>query len=293
MAHVHQRLPQTTEAKAPAAESKSRMAPSPHPTRQPAWTHALGSQPALSLQPKLTVNQPGDQYEQEADHVAQQVMRTPVTPQLSHQTSMLQRDDKDKDKDSKTFSFDFHALPPQLQLRLGGLMLQANTSGTEFQFASSLVKYRLGYSYGSDLYLSSQSGGYGSRLGFNPSTSSLSLGLTQDKFRFNASVNPTTGAAGFGVGYGAPLLPMPGAALNKSVYGGAAGLSGMAGGLGGGFDPINFYKTQHDNIDSVMSAVKTLQPLADPKNAQFGAGLNFTYNPDTGVMFYAGLQWFF
>jgi uncharacterized protein DUF4157 len=33
----------------------------------------------LGIQPKLTVNEPGDQYEQEADRVADQVMRTPAT----------------------------------------------------------------------------------------------------------------------------------------------------------------------------------------------------------------------
>ena len=43
--------------------------------RQPAvWTRAL---PLLPLQAKLTVNQPGDIYEQEADRVAAQVMRMP------------------------------------------------------------------------------------------------------------------------------------------------------------------------------------------------------------------------
>ena len=31
----------------------------------------------LSIQPKLKINQPGDKYEQEADRVADQVMRMP------------------------------------------------------------------------------------------------------------------------------------------------------------------------------------------------------------------------
>lgn len=42
-------------------------------TRSPVWTNAL------PLQPKLTINQPGDQYEQEADRMAHQVMRTAST----------------------------------------------------------------------------------------------------------------------------------------------------------------------------------------------------------------------
>src|ERR1051325_11274047 len=39
-----------------------------------AWTRALDT---LPLQAKLTINQPGDMYEQQADQVAEQVMRMP------------------------------------------------------------------------------------------------------------------------------------------------------------------------------------------------------------------------
>ena len=37
--------------------------------------------PSITIQPKLTINTPGDSYEQEADHIAEQVMRMPG-PQL-------------------------------------------------------------------------------------------------------------------------------------------------------------------------------------------------------------------
>lgn len=48
-------------------------------TQQPAWTKALGDQPPVRLQAKLTVDQPGDVYEQEADQVADRVMRMPTS----------------------------------------------------------------------------------------------------------------------------------------------------------------------------------------------------------------------
>ena len=48
-----------------------------HLSRSPAWAHSRRS----ALQPKLTINQPGDAYEQEADRVADQVMRMPA-PQV-------------------------------------------------------------------------------------------------------------------------------------------------------------------------------------------------------------------
>src|SRR5947209_12047105 len=50
----------------------------------PAWAamaYGDGLPPGLMLQTKLTVSQPGDTYEQEADRISQQVMRMPE-PQL-------------------------------------------------------------------------------------------------------------------------------------------------------------------------------------------------------------------
>jgi len=65
---------QTRKSKAessPKAETKAAALPAVS-TRPPAWVNGL------PLQPKLTVNQPGDVYEQEADAVAEQVMRMPA-----------------------------------------------------------------------------------------------------------------------------------------------------------------------------------------------------------------------
>ncbi len=80
---MYQRPPQKK-----AAETKSAdVAPKPNQaasSRAPAWTNAQGNQPPLTLQPKLTVNQPGDENEDEADRVAAQVMRmaTPAVTQV-------------------------------------------------------------------------------------------------------------------------------------------------------------------------------------------------------------------
>jgi hypothetical protein len=53
-----------------------------HSTAAPSWERALGSAPVVELklpiQTKLTANQPGDAFEQEADRVADQVMRLPA-----------------------------------------------------------------------------------------------------------------------------------------------------------------------------------------------------------------------
>jgi len=77
---------QTTESKQPAEAARTAAAPEPQRTlHPPVLQRALGNQAMLrmlsrstpAIQTKLTINQPGDRHEQEADRVAEQVMRMP------------------------------------------------------------------------------------------------------------------------------------------------------------------------------------------------------------------------
>lgn len=69
-------------------------------TDQPVWTQALGDQPpatlhsAPGLQAKLEVSQPGDPTEQEADRVAEQVMRMPsqATPATQENDALMRKE---------------------------------------------------------------------------------------------------------------------------------------------------------------------------------------------------------
>src|SRR5690554_5456328 len=68
-----------------APEQAKVMNPAATSARLPAWIGVLASSPLLELddavlQPKLEINQPGDVYEQQADRVAEQVMRMPEPP---------------------------------------------------------------------------------------------------------------------------------------------------------------------------------------------------------------------
>jgi hypothetical protein len=45
------------------------------------------TEPVATVQPKLTIGEPNDQYEQEADHVAEQVMKMPAPPEDSRQST--------------------------------------------------------------------------------------------------------------------------------------------------------------------------------------------------------------
>jgi hypothetical protein len=207
----------------------------------------------------------------------------------------IQRDEEEASTESNEeseFEFDYNLLPPSLQFSLGQWMLEANTGQVALQFSQGLMRSRFGYNYGGNLTLGTQSPSSSFELGFNPHSPALSMSLTEDRFRFGANADLTTGGFGFNLGYGSKLLPMP-FDLAGPVYGGWGGASGILGDIGNMQDPLSFYQSHGDNIDAVMGAVKALQPLANEGNQGFGAGLRFTYNPQTGVLIHAGVQWMF
>ncbi|MEB2773760.1 DUF4157 domain-containing protein [Algoriphagus sp. D3-2-R+10] len=208
----------------------------------------------------------------------------------------IQRDDDETvspgPEEETEFEFDYDLLPPSIQFSLGQWMLEANTSQVALQFTQGLMRTRFGYNYGGNLTLGTGSPSGSTELGFNPHSPAMSFGLTQDRFRFGANADFTTGGFGFNLGYGSRLLPMP-FDLAGPVNAGWAGASGILGDIGNMQDPISFYQNHGDNIDEIMGAVKALQPLANEENQGFGVGLRFTYNPQTGALFHAGAQWMF
>lgn len=98
--------PTVRSAKSERRHSPTRSAPIPTLSNQ-----AMQRRLAQTIQPKLTVNQPGDAYEQEADRVADQVMRMPTggasiqtaSPQIQRLCSQceedLQRQSIDEDEE--------------------------------------------------------------------------------------------------------------------------------------------------------------------------------------------------
>ena len=220
----------------------------------------------------------------ELTHVVQQSSALHLSPSV-------QRDGGSNDS-SGAFSFSFDLLPPDLKLKLGVFMLRVNTGSTELSFTKDLMKTTLGYSYGGDLSLGSSGNGFSSNFGYNPSNSQVSLGLGYDKFKFNTSLNPATNSYGLNLNYGSPLLPMPGE-LGTTMNRGGAAVGNVMGSLGSFRDPISFYSQNSGDFKSIMGAVKAGTSIGDAKLGTFGAGLKFTYNPQTGMLIYGGLQWLF
>jgi Domain of unknown function (DUF4157) len=102
-----------------------------NPAQQPTWTEALGNQLPTDLQAKLTVGQPGDAYEQEADQVAEQVMRMSATS-MAMPSTLLEQEEVLISKGGETGSGGSQAvevMPPIVNSALssGGQLLDAGT----------------------------------------------------------------------------------------------------------------------------------------------------------------------
>jgi hypothetical protein len=199
---------------------------------------------------------------------------------------------RQENTETKWFSFDYKLLPPELKLRLGSVMLQANTGSSELSFTRDMVKTYMGYSYGSDLYMGGSNRGFNYRLGFNPSSRQTSLGLGYNKFGFSSSVNPEQKSFGLGLSYGAPLLPMP-ADLSAGYNRAESGTRDILESAGNLSNPLDWYSQHKDSVKSVMDAVETTSKIAKTEPGSFGAGLQFSYNPERGILIYGRLQWIF
>jgi hypothetical protein len=101
----------------------------------------LLGQEGLALQPKLAVNRPGDQYEQEADRISETVMRVPDTvvqrriepeeetlrarPLLGQILPVIQRQVEDEEKEEEAQGFEEPLLPRRIEEEKDEELLQA------------------------------------------------------------------------------------------------------------------------------------------------------------------------
>jgi Domain of unknown function (DUF4157)/Glutaminase len=133
----------SSSAPQPAKAPSKVVNPAGNSTQQPAWTHALGDKPPAGLQTKLTVSQPGDAYEQEADRVAEQVMRMPA-PGTAMPSIVPEQDESLMRKEGKASGAGGRAIegaPPIVNSALssGGQPLDAGTR--------TFMESRFGYNF--------------------------------------------------------------------------------------------------------------------------------------------------
>ncbi len=99
-----------------------------------------------TIQPKLTVNQPGDSYEQEADRLAEQVMRMPEP--ASAPSTLLQRQANEDEGEERLQAWASPGRTPQITPQLQTRIDSLRGGGQSLpQSARSFMEPRFGYDF--------------------------------------------------------------------------------------------------------------------------------------------------
>lgn len=188
----------------------------------------------------------------------------------------------------KGFDVDFKLLPPELQVKLWILALDADTSKVALSYKSGQFQTGLAYNYGGNAEASLRIQQFSAGLSLNPSSgdAGAKLGYTFRGFRFGATASFTDPSVGLNLGYGAPLLPMP-ADMAKTFYEGAGGLGSVMGDIQNApNDPLAWYKLHSNDVSTISKAVELGQKISKQKTglASFGANAQLKYAPTTGLL---------
>lgn len=195
------------------------------------------------------------------------------------------------DKESSDgFDIKFKLLMPELQLKLWTLALDADTSKVNLAYKPGLFTAGLAYNYGGAVEASFAVRKFSTKLGVDPSSSDVDLGLVYRGFKFKLSSNYSKPSLGVGFGYGAGLLPFP-QELSSTFMGAAGGIYNIAGSLGSiPNNPLAWYKLRSNDIDAIGKAVSAGQAIhkSGKSDDRFGVGFRVNYAPGSGLTIYGG-----
>jgi hypothetical protein len=200
--------------------------------------------------------------------------------------------------DSDFFDIKYSLLPPDLQMKLWVLSLDANTSRVNLVYSPGTFRTSLAYNYGGNLEASLGRYRLGDpliKVGFNPANQDLSAGLVFRGFNFGASANVTRRSLGFNLSYGRALLPFPDE-LGRVFNSANGGLVSVASDIRSApNNPLRWYNLHSNDIAAITKAVSTGQQIANSNKGsqRFGAALGVTHDPQTGLTIHLGAGVFF
>lgn len=195
----------------------------------------------------------------------------------------------------KKFDIDFKLIPPNLQMQLWVLGLDANTSRVNIAYKSGGFLTSLAYNYGGNIEAALSIRNVSTKVGVNPSSGAVDLGLVYRGFRFGTTADFTQSAFGFNFGYGATLLPFPWE-LSTTFNSAALGLQNMTSDISAAPDnPLAWYRLHSNDISAVGKAVSLGQQINKygDKSNRFGVGMRLNYAPQTGLTIYGGAMFMF
>lgn len=190
------------------------------------------------------------------------------------------------------FDIAFKALPPELQMKLWVLALDANTGKVALAYKPGSFVTSLTYNYGGNIEASlSIRRNFSTTVGVNPSNGNVDLGVVFQGFNFGTNANFTQKSVGLNLSYGSKLLPFP-SELSSIFDSAAGGLQSMTKDISAApNNPLAWYKIHSDDAATISKAVSTGQQIAKLGNTDsFGAGLRLNYDQKSGFTIYAGAQ---
>ncbi|MBK8184582.1 MAG: hypothetical protein IPK63_17575 [Candidatus Competibacteraceae bacterium] len=188
------------------------------------------------------------------------------------------------------FEINFKALPPKLQMQLWVLALDANTSKVNLVYRSGSFRTSLAYNYGGNVEAGLSIRRFSAKVGVDPGSGDLDLGLSFRGYNFGTSASVTRKSFGVGLSYGAALLPFP-QELATTFNAAGGGLQSMASDISAAPDnPLAWYKLHSNDATAISNAINLGQKIASAGDKRFGAGLRLNYSPETKLVIIAGAQ---
>jgi hypothetical protein len=191
-----------------------------------------------------------------------------------------------------SFDIAFKGLPPDLQMKLWVLALDANTSKVSIAYRPGSFVTSLAYNYGGNVQAALSVRNVTTTVGVNPSNGNLDLGLVYRGFNFGTSANFTQKSASLNLGYGAQLLPFPDE-LSTIFNSAATGLQSMTRDINAApNNPLSWYKLHSNDASAIGKAISTGQQIDKFGKSpdQFGVGLRLNYNQPTGLTIWGGFE---
>jgi len=257
--------------------------------------------------PSVQLSRVDSEFETQADNVASDIATLSSTsannkiPNCSdtnrsdtstaNHTSTQMTIQREEDEEQEN-GFDYSILPPSLSYRYGPLSLSANTSTAQMGMDMFGGNLGLGYHYGDPHGFPAMWGDYRSRYGADASQGNAFMTGSYGNFHAGIGTN-FQDSFNLGIGYGAPLLPMPnvlGAEAN-AAWPAAYGVAGAAPSFFQ--DPMGAYRSQEANIGALSDMGGTASDIYNQQQAggmQFGIGAQLMYDPLTQYRFNFGMQ---
>lgn len=195
----------------------------------------------------------------------------------------------------KDFDVNFKLLPPDLQMKLWVLGLDANTSKVNIAYKPGSFVTNLTYNFGGNVEASTSVRRFSSTIGVNPSNANLDWGLAYKGFNFGTSANFVQKSVGVNLTFGAKLLPFP-SELSSIFNSAAGGLQSMAKDIHEApNNPLRWYKLHSNDAATISKAVSAGQQISKIGESpdRFGAEIRLNYSKQNGSMIYFGAQYKF